>query len=64
MLREKSDRDGDKSENYWHTGTDPAVGELKTYQEILTLQIYLEISSQLKPSGVVCGFLGELIDNY
>ena len=53
------DREGDKSVNHLELPR-----RRKRDLMVLTLQIYLEISSQLKPSGFVCGLVGELIDNY
>ena len=55
----KDDREGDKSVNHLELPR-----RRKRDLMVLTLQIYLEISSQLKPSGFVCGLVGELIDNY
>jgi len=55
----KDDRERDKSVNHLEL----ACRRTRDLA-VLTLQIYLKISSQLKPSGFVCGLVGELIDNY
>ena len=59
LNNKKDDREGDKSVNHLELPC-----RRKRDLVVLTLQIYLKISSQLKPSGFVCGLVGELIDNY